>query len=252
MFNLRAATKSILSRVENDTGKSIQFLRDENLPVLATLQMARNGAEFHVLRYRPSDDPLDYLIAYQAGFVLRLFENEPADRFDFAPSPDVGKRVEALTAAGQALSPADRQILPEFSKFVGQWALMNLRSLPIGMRIDQWIASELPDLRELQASSIALQQQQNLDLLSLRQGKLTVPTPLMGAVAAYALFADRLAGGGVYSIPYGAAGVLAQGEQLLSIWDEVPGDAKHDRELVDRWAAAEGLSGWFNWIPYQP
>jgi hypothetical protein len=32
----------------------------------------------------------------------------------------------------------------------------------------------------------------------------------------------------------------------------VPVDAKHDSELVDRWAAAEGLTGWFNWIPYQP
>lgn len=167
------------------------------------------------------------------------------------PSGQVSS-TEPLVAAGQALDPADRQMVPEFSRFVAQWALMNLRSLPIGMRIDQWIASECPDLRELQASSIALQQQQNVDLLSFRRGKLTIPTPLMGSIAAYALFADRLTGQGVYAIPYGAAGVLAQGEQLLKLWDAMPSDPQHDCELVDRWAEAQGLADWYTWIPYHP
>jgi hypothetical protein len=252
MNDLRAATKRMLRRVEDLSGKRIQFMRDEKLPLLATLQMARNGDEFHVFRYQPSNEPLDYLIAFQAGFLLRLFENEPGRRFDFAPSAEAGHRVEPLVAAGQALDLTDRQMLPEFSKLVAQWALMNLRSLPIGMRIDQWIASEFPELRELQASSIALQQQQNVDLLSFRRGKLTIPVPLMGSIAAYALFADRLAGQGTYAIPYGAAGVLAQGEQLLNLWDTVPSDPHHDCELVDRWARAQGLADWYTWIPYRP
>src|SRR5690606_35011365 len=125
----------------------------------------------------------------------------------------------------------------------------NLRSLPIGMRIDQWIIVEHPELAELQRDSIALQQQQNANLLSFRRGKLAIPTPLMGSIAAYAVFADRLTGRGTYSIPYGAAGVLAQGEQLMDIWDRVPVDARHDCELVDRWAEAEGITGWYTWIP---
>ena len=252
MQNLRAATKGILRRVEELSGKSIQFMRDEKLPVLATLQMARNGAEFHVLRYQPSNEPLDYLIAFQAGFLLRLFENEPSRRFDFSPSQEVGKFVEPLIATGQALAAPDRQMLPDFSKFVAEWALMNLRSLPIGMRIDQWISTECPDLRELQASSIALQQQQNVELLAFRRGKLTIPTTLMGSIAAYALFADRLNGHSTYAIPYGAAGVLRHGEQLLNLWDTAPSDPQHDCELVDLWAQAQGLASWYNWIPYRP
>ncbi|MCZ8218848.1 MAG: hypothetical protein O9337_05470 [Acidovorax sp.] len=251
MQYLRAATKGILKRVEDLSGKSIQFVRDEQLTLLATLQLARNGAEFHVLRYQPTNEPLDYLIAFQAGFLLRLFENSPDRRFDFAPSPEAGKRVEPLIATAQALGPLDKEMLPEFSGFVAQWALINLRSLPIGMRIDQWIASEYPELRELQNASIALQQQQNADLLAFRRGKLTIPTPLMGTIAAYALFSERLAGQGAYAIPFGAAGVLPQGEQLLALWDSVPADAQHDCELVDRWAEAEGLAGWYNWVPYR-
>ena len=49
MQNLQSVTKGVLKRVEEITGKSIQFMRDDNLVVLSTLQMARNGAEFHVL-----------------------------------------------------------------------------------------------------------------------------------------------------------------------------------------------------------
>jgi hypothetical protein len=252
MQNLRALTKGILKRVEEQTGKSVQFLRDEKLPLLATLQMARNGADFHVLRYRPSNDPLDYLVVFQASFVLRLFENEPSQRFDFSPAPDASNRVEPLLAAGQSLSAIDKQVMPEFASMVAQWTLMNLRSLPIGMRVDQWIASEYPELIEQQLASIAIQQQQNLDLFSYHRGKLTIPTTLMGSIAAYALFADHLAGEGTYAVPYAAAGLLSQGEQLMSVWNHVPNDPRHDRELVDRWAETDGLSGWYNWIPYRP
>jgi len=252
MQHLCAVTRGILRQVEEQSGKSIQFMRDEKLSLLATLQIARNGADFHVLRYRPSNEPLDYLVAFQAGFVLRLFENEPGQRFDFAPSATAGQYVEPLLAAGQAPGPTDKKVLSEFAKFVAQWALMNLRSLPIGMRIDHWIATEYPELKELQRASIDLQQQQNVDLLSYRQGKLTIPTPLMGAIAAYALFADRMKDGGTFAVPYEAAGVLGQGQDLLNDWDDLPIDATHDCQLVDCWAEKIEMSNWYTWIPYRP
>lgn len=102
MKDLRATTKGILNRVEEQTGKSIQLLRDDELPMLATLQMARNGAEFHVLRYRPNDEPLDYLVAFQAGFVLRLFESDPSARFDFSPDSTAGSHIEPLLAINRS------------------------------------------------------------------------------------------------------------------------------------------------------
>lgn len=250
MQHLRAVTQAILKRVEEQTGKSVQFLRDDKLPVLATLQLARNGADYHVLSYQPSNEPLDYLIAFQAGFALRLFENDPDKRFDFVGEPTAASQVEPLLAAGQPLSPADTEQLPEFAQFIARWALLNLRSLPIGMRIDTDIAANYPELRELQRASLALQQQQNMDLLAYRRGKLTIPTPLMGAIAAYALFADRLLGTELYAIPFQAAGVLDQGRELMRIWDRIAADSSHDRELVDAWAAACGMTGWFHWIPY--
>ena len=227
-------------------------MRDEKLPLLATLQMARNGAEFHVLRYRPSNEPLDYFVAFQAGFALRLFENEPLKRFDFSPEPDATRKIEPLLKAGQSLSKTDSDALPGFGVHVAQWALMNLRSLPVGMRIDQWIATEYPELKELQASGIAVQQQQSMDVMAYKLGRLTVPTTLLGTLAAYALFADRLTGTSAYAIPFAATGLLGHGQELLRVWDDLPHDPTNDYELIDKWAQGSGLSGWYKWIAYKP
>lgn len=252
MKNLRPETLGILERVEALSGRPVEFKPDSSLTLRATLQIARNGAPAHVLRYRPSNEPLDYWVAYQAGYALRLFELPPAQRFDFAATGTAAGDVETLLRTGQPLSEGDKASLPEFAKMAAHWALLNLRSYAIGMRIDQWLADEHPGLRDVQAAGMDFLQQDNLQLLSKRLGNLSVPVPLIAPLAAYALFADRLLGKSLYAIPYRAAGVLEGGKQLLAINDSLPADASSDNELVDAWAAAIGMAEWFAWIPYKP
>lgn len=227
-------------------------MRDENLQVLSTLQIARNGAEFHVLRYQPSDQPLDYLVAYQAAFALRMFENPADQRFDFNRTDAATTGVTKLLTAGQALSASDLEGIPQFAERVAHWALMNLRSLPIGMRIDHWLATEYPQLRDQQLASHLVQQQQNMSALTLSHGKLTVPVTLLSTIAAYALFSDQLLGSTRYAIPFEAAGILEDGRHLLNLLDKVPQEPIHDRELVEHWANACGMNDWFSWSTYQP
>jgi hypothetical protein len=62
----------------------------------------------------------------------------------------------------------------------------------------------MPELKELQRAGIALQQQQNADILSRKIGGLSVPPRLLAMNAAYALFADRLLGNERFEIPYAA------------------------------------------------
>lgn len=62
MKNLRPETMGILDRVEALSGRPVEFQPDSSLALRATLQMARNGAATHVLRYRPSNDPIDYWV----------------------------------------------------------------------------------------------------------------------------------------------------------------------------------------------
>ncbi len=252
MTTWNPSTRRILAEVERASGKSIEFLEDSSLPLLATLQMARNGAPFHLLRYKPTDKPLDYLVCYQAGFVLRLFANPPERRFDFASTQAGLSSLRTLLTASAPPSTHDQELLAQFVEMLHRWALTNLRSLPVGMRIDQWLYRTYPELRELVAVGIAQQQQVNADVLAQDLGGLSVPAHLLGANAAYALLADRLLGTSAFSIPYAAVGALSYGERLLALWDEVPEEAAFDTRLVDSWAVELGMSGWYEWVPFRP
>ena len=254
MKNLRPEIMGILQRVETLSGRPVEFKPDSSLTLRATLQLARSGAPAHVLRYRPANEPLDYWVAYQAGYLLRLLELPPDERFDFAATGTgtaVGQ-VEELLTTGQPLNDGDKGSITQFAQMTAHWAMLNLRSYAIGIRIDQWLANDFPELRGLQAAGVDAMQQENLQLLSKRIGSLSIPVPLLAPVAAYALFADRLLGKAAYAIPYRAAGVLDLGAELLTISDSMSSDAVHDRDLVDAWAAAIGMAGWYAWVPYKP
>jgi len=231
--------------------RDILFLPDKDMPLLVTLEIARDGTPAHILRYRPSDRPIDYLVAYQAGFLLRLFTNAENNRFDFAPTGAAQAEVEALLSAGQPISDADQTALPQFAGVVAKWALMTLRSLPIGMRVDQWLHGAYPALRDLQADGIATMQQQNAAALSLRVEGLTVAAALLAMNSAYALFCDRLLNVTTYQVAYQAAGAGDLGRDLLALWDRIPEDPAHDWELVDAWANVLGMRAWYRWIPYR-
>lgn len=242
----------MLQTIETLSGRPVEFKPDSSLSLRATLQLARNGAPAHVLRYRPSNAPLDYWVAYQAGYLLRLLELPASERFDFSGTGVAGDRVLELVTAGLTLTDTESAEAPRFADAVAHWAMVNLRSFAIGLRIDQWIADQYPSLRALQRQGMDAIQQENLMLLSKRSGKLSIPVQLLGPVAACALFADRLLGRSTHSIPYRAAGALDLGAKLLAIVDRITPGATHDRELVDTWADAIGMNGWYRWIPYKP
>lgn len=179
MKNLRPETLGLLQRIETLSGRPVEFKPDATLTLRATLQLARNGAPTHVLRYRPVNEPLDYWVAYQAGYLLRLLELPPTERFDFAGTGSASARVEELLTAGLKLTEAEQSAAPRFAEAAAHWAMMNLRSFAIGMRIDQWLADQHPDLHLLQRQGMDALQQENLQLLSQRVGKLAIPVPLL-------------------------------------------------------------------------
>ena len=159
--------------------------------------------------------------------------------------------MTSLLTTGQPLADTNKANLPRFAQVTLHWALLNLRSFAVGMRIDQWIADEYPMLRDSQAAGVDALQQENLRVMSQRVGNLSVPVPLLAPVAAYAKFADRLLGTAIYSIPYRAAGVLESGVELLRISDSLESELALDCALVDAWAASIGMTGWFAWKPYR-
>lgn len=252
MIYLNTATKDILGLVEKLSGRPVQMLRDDTLNVFSALVTARHGAAYHVLRYRPSNDPLDYLIAYQAGFLVRMFSCAPDKRFDFVPQSDAGSKAQELVTLGRRLSPDEVTSASQFSSVIAQWAMMNLRTLSIGMRVDSWIHEAYPALRELQGPAMQRMLESNLNVIGQRLGKFSVPSAFLGIDAAYALFLERLLGAEGLTIPYAAAGALDTGRDLLAIFDNTSAAPDHDCGLVDKWAQRLGMTNWYRWQPYEP
>ncbi len=251
MKNLRPDTLGIVQRVKALSGCPVEFKPDDGLSVQATLQKARHGATSHILRYRPGSIALDYWVAYQCGYALRFYALPPDQRMDFADTGDGTAMAETLLLAGQQLSQDDLMRVPMFARQIEQWALMTLLSYPVGMRIDQWLRREYPALRDVQAVGMAQIQAENLQLLSLAHGQLTVPVQLLGMPAAYALLADALLGQTVHGVAWRAGGAMGMGQTLYDLLAQYPDEPAQDRALIDAWGQALGMAGWYRWQPYR-
>jgi len=254
-MNWAESTTTIMDLVEQTTGKPISLEIDPKLAAMALVVMARANEPAHRLVHRPSAPNLDYLVAFQCGFVLRLYECVSAERFEFAASSTGKASVRTLvTEAGGELQrmglPKDMVLQVADQMLAG--LLTQLRSVPIGMRIESWLWETYPDLHAQQKDCVGRQLRDNTKSLGPQIRDMT-PGPIYSGNAsmncAYALFADRLFGMPLYAVPYRSAGFIERGSKLLKLLDDLPGDPAHDRLLVDAWGEELGLSDWFKWVP---
>jgi len=255
VMSLRPETREILRRVKELTGTPVEVVRDAAQTQLARIARARGAAPAHILSVNPGLGAPDYLIVYQCGFILRLYETPPDERRDFAGTAqghaDVGRLVKC---AGQTAQLPDA-VRAQFAQQILDGLLTQLRSYPIGMRIDGWIHREFPNLDALQRESVVRQQKDNLAVLQ-PELKAMAPKPVFDANvsmnAAYAIFCDRQFGKAGYAVPYRSAGYEKRGRALLGLMESIPDEPRSDRTLVDAWADELGLSGWYEWIALQP
>lgn len=254
-MNLSPDTRRIMETVERLTGKPVQLIAKPDLPTLAKVTAAHESIPVHIIVYKPNAPGVDYHIAYQCGFVIRLHENPPNARFGFGDTQEGRADVRQLLSGPNGT--LERHNLPEaalceVTDQVYGGLLTQLRSVPIGMRIDAWLWDDYPRLRAAQSESMAVQQSTNALALGPNIRDM-MPTTLFSANAAmnaaYALFADRLLSTQLYSIPYRSVGLLDRGHSLLDLWERTPADAAHDRDLVDAWGNDLGLSDWYQWVP---
>lgn len=161
--------EDVLKLVEEHSGKQVEMVPDSSLETYATVKMARGHMHAHILTYNPDKPGTDYHIAYQCGFVLRMFEASPEERFEFAGNSP-GKQFVREQLGGKA-GTASRLGLPnstveQLAEQMSSGLLVQLRSYPIGIRIDQWIRDSYPDLHDAQNQSIDRQQRDNVQALS--------------------------------------------------------------------------------------
>ena len=255
---LRETTRLIVNLVEEHSGYPVQIIDDPSLDTFASIRLARRrGVPAHILAYRPvGNQAPDYLIAFQCGFALRLFAVPPERRLEPGMNKAGLQRVrEALeqtlrenrhTLAASELEEAATQMYGGL--------ITHLRSVPVGLRIAGWLRESFPELHALQRSAVDQELKQNLEAARSARGGLlpeVVVQPTLAINAAFAQFWAREYGDPDLAAGYTSGPNARAGERLLGIWDNTPSTADADVALVDAWASALGLTGWYTWEPYQ-
>src|SRR5262249_44960846 len=157
-MEIRDLTRTVLAEVERISSCPVLVTEDRSLQTLAVVRMARGGVATHTIAYNPTviSQP-DYLIVYQCGFILRLFANPPSERWDLAPTPRGREIVQNLLSGPDG--PARKLHLspPAVEKLRDQLfdgLMLQLRSIPVGLRVDAWILRDYPEFAPLQHSAI--------------------------------------------------------------------------------------------------
>jgi len=232
------------------TNRPVVVKEDKDLSVQAHVRIARGDDAMHLLRYSPGGETApDYCIVYQCGHVLRLYAAPPDKRFDIAVGPEGRQRMaELLQDTG----------IPSEARNMGEMLLggliTQLRSIPVGFRMEDWVAQYFPELAELQQRAVLAQLTQNLEAIKIAASGMfprKVGAANVSMNAAFAAYWSRKWNDPTLTVPYKAAGYLETGAKLLAIYDRTPDDPALDVQLVHDWAFELKLKGWYEAIPFR-
>ena len=256
-MGLRDVTREIISLVEKKTGLPVRVAPDHTLKTPSAVRVARGNSPFHMVLWNPAADALpDYGIAWECGAILRMFD-VPADRRRTFSATRKGRDAvnDLLRESGIASRlGVPGRAMDELREQLFQGLMLQLRSVPVGFRVDSWIRSQFPQLIDLQEASVKAQLQTNSRVLE-PQFRLVSPEKIFKAnVAMNASFAEYWAGvmqEPRFALPYKASKYWTIGHRLTEICERVPDEPTQDVRLVDEWATELGLHGWYEWFPYE-
>jgi len=178
VLNLRETTREIIQLVENLSGIPAQVTEDPNLQTLAKVQMAREGGlPQHLIVYRPETgiEP-DYQICFQCGYIIRTFQNPPDERFDVTETPKGKDDIENLVRKPGGLADKFRLRKSKILEMRNQYLsglLVHLRSVPIGLRISEWLSENYPEMDNLKREHVEKELNINKQSLSAKIQMLT-------------------------------------------------------------------------------
>lgn len=236
------AQQSALDQLEHLGGKPVVLQANNQLSNQARISLASSTQPAHVLSYHPAfAHELPYLVCFQCVMAERTLKSAADERFNVASTPDTYKRVQKLVQE-KGVIPQD--MVATYTQMITDGLGTQLRSMPIGIRVDRLIYASHPELQEMQQTIAGKQLNEAAGCLN-PQVKAMAPDLLfkasVGMNAALALAWSRLWGDDTYVVPYRLSGHVGVGEQLLELMDSLPDAPTHDRELVTAWATLLGV-----------
>jgi len=233
-----AAQQLSLNELEELSGKPVVLQEDARLPNLARIQIASATRPVHLLSYSPAAiRELPYLVCFQCEVAKRALLAAADERFNVASTVGTYTRVEELVREQNAIP---EMMVSTYSRMITDGLGTQLRSMPIGIRVDRALYRDHPELRDLQRAAAERSMKENVGCLhpSIRaQAPALVLRATTGMNATFALAWSRLWKDDAHNVPYRLAGLMEQGEILLGALDAIPESSTHDREVVSQWAA---------------
>ena len=248
------SARAIEDELYSVSGKPVLFHKDPTVQGYASIRIASPESPAHLLRYKPElEAELPYLSAFQCGLALRVAQADPACRFDLISTPtmkqDVQQLVEATLQKNGNPNPA--QTILQICNQLGHGLGLQLRSIPIAIRIDDWIHRLYPILRPLQRKSNERQLQEAMQALG-PSVRAFAPRRIIDAnvsiSCAFAKFWASMWNEPEVALPFISAGYGNVGDDLLGLVQSQDASPDGDRELVNRWAERLDLSGWFQTV----
>lgn len=257
-MTLQKVTNEVLRSVEEVTGRPVLVQPDPSLgTILAKVNMARGSAAAHLVTYNPSAGAsADYGICSQCGFLLRTFGVPKQDRFSVGGSASGRKEAEQLLIEHHRMRgrPLPKEVFSGLLERLFGGLILQLRSMPISVRVDAWIQRSYPELAEQQKKAIVRQLNDNSMSLKPEVREIAPDKFIQSSVdmnAGFALYWARAWSDPLLGVPYKSSGNLEIGEKLLGLLDEIPDDPAHDKKLIDAWGSHVGLNGWYEFLPYE-
>jgi hypothetical protein len=238
----------------------VHVMEDPKLQVLATVRMARSGElPAHLISYKqsPGEAP-DYQICFECTYILRLFANPPEKRFDLTDTTKGRDEVEKMITAPGGIAAKFRLQKAQIEQMRSQFLnglLIHLRSIPVGLRVSEWLSAKYPELGELEKEHVQNEVNINRQSMKAEIKEITPPKIYQAAQsigAAYTLYWSEIYRKPEWFNPYRLNGFEKQARKLLELFNHGLDDPLHDQELIDAWGKHLGISDWYRWVPYQP
>ena len=253
-MELTSTTNAVLQLVEKTTGLPVIVQADTSMRILAAIKIAQGTAPAHLLTYNPKVAAnLNYAVCFQCGFALRIFQAPEADRYAVGSSYQGKKEAERLVNEHLRNDKGlNRDARLHIATQMYDGIIRQLRSMPIGLRVDEWLRTTYPDLAEEQKALTVQQLQENTSSLRPDVRRFTpdkVRNASVAMSAATAAYWSRTWSDPLPLVPYKSTGDLDRGLALLKRWDDLPGDPAADKQLIDAWGVDLGLNGWYEFLP---
>lgn len=243
------STQTLLDQATTLSGAGFDIVYDYNLPISSSVKIAgREGRERHEIILRLPSDENNYLIAWQAAFVLHQFQMPETERANLKPEPT-------------ALAPIKKELLDlhpqipmsqrdNFSEHVIGGVLTQLRSMPVGMLIDLALHRDYTELQATQRQSLINQVVEHIGCLQMTPDMFPRSVLRANQVmnAAQALMVATLFEIPDIFAPYQTVGMEAAASLLLDACMHQVFDETLDRELIDSWGRTLGIEDWYRWV----